>query len=48
VLEFFIALIIELRFVITKISKRGPIAGGYIVSLHGDNTSAISWLRYAA
>ena len=37
VLEF-IAMIIELW----------PIAGGYIVSLRGDNTSAISWLRYAA
>jgi hypothetical protein len=47
VLEF-IAMIIELWFVITKISEKGPIAGGYIVSLRGDNTSAISWLRYAA
>jgi hypothetical protein len=29
----FIAMIIELWFVITKISKKGPIAGSYIVSL---------------
>jgi hypothetical protein len=41
VLEF-IAMIIELWFMITKISEKGPIAGGYIVSLRGDNTSAIS------
>jgi hypothetical protein len=44
----FIAMIIELWFVITMILKKGPIASGYIVSLHGNNTSAISWLHYAA
>jgi hypothetical protein len=47
VLEF-IALLIELWFVIASIRDRGPITGGYIVSLVGDNTSALSWLRYAA
>jgi hypothetical protein len=47
VLEF-IAMIIELWFVITKISEKGHIAHGYIVSLQDDNTSAILWQHYAA
>jgi hypothetical protein len=47
VLEF-ITMIIELWFVIVIIKRKGPFPGGYIVQLIGDNTTAISWLRYAA
>ena len=47
VLEF-VTMIIELWFVIVICQRRGPHPGGYIVQLIGDNTSAISWLRYAA
>ena len=47
VLEF-VAMIIELWFVIILIQRHGPYPGGYIVQLLGDNTTALSWLRYAA
>jgi len=47
VLEF-ICLIIELWFVILLIANSGPRVGGYIVCLVTDNTSALSWLRYAS
>ena len=47
VLEF-VAMIIELWFVIAIIQRQGPYPGGYIVKLIGDNTTALSWLRYAA
>jgi hypothetical protein len=47
VLEF-ITMIIELWFIIIIIKRKGPFPGGYIVQLIGDNTTAISWLRYAA
>jgi hypothetical protein len=47
VLEF-VALIINLWFVIKSIKARGPIVGGHVISLLADNTSALSWLRYAA
>lgn len=47
ILEF-VTMIIELWFVIAISKRRGPFPGGYIVRLIGDNTSALSWLRYAA
>jgi hypothetical protein len=47
VLEF-VALLIELWFVIAFIRRSGPITGGYVVSLLADNTSALSWFRYAS
>jgi len=47
VLEF-IALIINLWFTLAIIRRMGPRLGGYIISLLADNTSALSWLRYAA
>ena len=47
VLEF-VVIIIQLWFVLKFIQQSGPRLGGYIVTLIGDNTSALSWLRYAA
>ena len=47
VLEF-ICMIVELWFVLRLIQIQGPRVGGYIVSIIGDNTSALSWLRYAS
>ena len=47
VLEFVI-IIIQLWFTVKFIQRDGPRLGGYIVKLIGDNTSALSWLQYAA
>ena len=47
VLEF-IALIINLWMVILFVRRIGPIDGGHVISMLADNTSALSWLRYAA
>ena len=47
ILEF-IAMIINMWFVFVFIQCRGPCQGGYVVSLQADNTSALSWLRYAS
>ena len=47
ILEF-VGMLIELWFVVIFINRSGPIPGGYIVSLIADNTSALSWFRYAS
>jgi len=47
ILEY-IAIIIELWFVIILVIRLGPRDGGYVVTLKSDNTSALSWMRYAA
>jgi hypothetical protein len=44
----FVALLTELWFVVAFIQRSGPVAGGHIVSLLADNTSALSWFRYAS
>ena len=43
-----VAIIINLWFVVMLAQQRGPIPGDYVISLLADNTSALSWLRYAA
>jgi hypothetical protein len=47
VLEF-VAIIIELWFALAFMQRRGPRVGGYVIQLRADNTSALSWMRYAA
>jgi hypothetical protein len=47
VLEF-VVIIIQAWFTIRFIMERGDIIGGYIVTILTDNTSALSWMRYAA
>lgn len=47
ILEF-IAIIIELWFVLVFLQQRGHRAGGYVIHIRADNTSALSWMRYAA
>lgn len=47
VLEF-VTVIIQAWFIIRMIMIAGDIPGGYIVGLLADNTSALSWMRYAA
>jgi len=44
----FIALIINLWFVIWHIKKLGPQPGGHVILLRADNTTALSWFRHAA
>ena len=44
----FVAIIIEFWFIVRRIMMLGPIIGGYIISILADNTSALSWMRYAA
>ena len=47
VLEF-VAIIVNFWVVLKCLQRLGPITGGHIVSLLSDNTSALSWMRYAA
>jgi len=47
ILEY-IAIIIELWFVIILITRLGPRDSRYVMTLKSDNTSALSWMCYAA
>jgi hypothetical protein len=47
ILEF-VTIIIQAWFIVRFIMIAGDISGGYIVALFADNTSALSWMRYAA
>jgi hypothetical protein len=47
ILEF-IAIIINLWIALLWVRTQPPTPGGHIISILADNTSALSWLRYAA
>jgi hypothetical protein len=47
ILEF-VAIIINIWLVIHYEKQAGPIPGGHIIDVIANNTSALSWLRYAA
>ena len=44
----FIAIIINCWFAILEVRKDPTKPGGHIIAVRADNTSALSWLRYAA
>ena len=44
----FIAIIVNIWFIFYFIRKAPPMAGGHHVLIRADNTSAISWMRFAA
>jgi hypothetical protein len=47
ILEF-IAIIVDVWLTLYFAMKEGDIPGGHILSIRADNTSALSWMRYAS
>lgn len=47
VLEF-LAIIINVVFALQFARRNGPIPGGHVISVLADNTSALSWMRFAS
>jgi hypothetical protein len=47
VLEF-VAIIVNLWFMLHFVRQQAPPPGGHVVAIVADNTSALSWLRFAA
>jgi hypothetical protein len=43
----FLALIINVWFLLWAVKRAGPRPGGWVVSVRGDNTSALSWMRHS-